>query len=300
MWIFVCSLLSLMFFFQPFVDVGGLSSSLQEFCLKSLNHLENREISEALICGKRLPVSSSVRSVFVQGGLIHLMVVSGAHLIFLERFLNKLPLGKIKTPVICLTLVFYSLMSGLNPPVLRALFSFFLFNFSKHFKLFWSSFLVSFLSVLLCLLFDPSLSSSQSLMLSFLATFLQAVPVSFFKKCFLIYVFVSPIINQWQVLSPLTIFVNWSLAPFLGAVLFPLTFLSPFFPPLCFVADFLWGLVIKALKITEIFPSLPDFLIFIMPERYLWLYILGVCFIVYLVSLRIKRKRLYPRFKDDF
>ena len=299
MWMIVCSLLSLSFFFLPFFDVREIASLFQDFCLKNLNHMERGEISEALICGKRLPISSSIRSIFVQGGLIHLMVVSGAHLIFLERFLNKLPLGRVKTPVICMTLTLYALMSGLNPPVLRALFAFFLFNISKQYKFFWSSFLVNFLSVLLCLFFDPSLSTSTSLKLSFLASFLQAMPVGYFKKCVLIYIFVSPIVNQWQVLSPFTVFINFSLAPFIGAFLFPLTFLSPLFPPFRFLSDLLWTLVLKALKIVEVFPDLPENLIFVMPEKYLWLYILGVCYVVYLISLRIKRKKLYPKYKED-
>lgn len=63
--------------------------TLHEFCLASLNH----DITQALACGKRLE-HSQTKNIILSFGLLHLFVVSGAHLILIQKTLSFLKLPK--------------------------------------------------------------------------------------------------------------------------------------------------------------------------------------------------------------
>ena len=105
----------------------------------------------AFICGERLP-EGEIKKTFIALGIIHLMVISGAHLIFLERIWNLLPVFRFKNIILALFLLIYSMSAGLNPPILRALFSLLLTRMNKELKLFWSPYVRVHISGLLCLL----------------------------------------------------------------------------------------------------------------------------------------------------
>jgi len=141
----------------PFENVIEWTRFLHEWCLNHIPlsmDIKNKEIQEALMCGKSLPFGS-LRSLFTQAGMIHLMVVSGAHLMFLEKSLSLFPLGKYKRFFIIGLLTFYSFCTQMNPPVFRALVSIFLNEFSKKFQLHWDSFSRILISGLICLIINP-------------------------------------------------------------------------------------------------------------------------------------------------
>jgi len=274
-------------------DIVALSQDMHELCLQKLNFKAKFEdLYKALVCGKRLP-GGQIKNLFVEGGLIHLAVVSGAHLFFLEKLWRTLPLPKlVKSHGIFIVLLLYALASQLYPPVVRALFSFILFRLSYTFKLFWNPCLVILLSGVLCLIYQPSWVYSLSLQLSLLACLLYHSSNKALKKCFLIYIFTFPIINRWQSLHPFTIFINWLLAPLVSSLLFPLTILSPFFSFLYPLTDGLWSLVFKFLKLFQFISSNKLFLTkWYLPENWIWFYVSGVCVISLFYSL-IKRNLL--------
>ena len=204
-------------------------------------------------------------------------VVSGAHLIFLKSFILKWPIPDFfKKPFIFVFLIFYALASQLHAPVLRALFSFFLFELSKQFKLFWNPFLILFMSAFLCLCYRFQLLDSLSLQLSVLASLLYYGSKSSLRKCFFIYLFTLPIINHWQELHPFSVLTNWMLAPLIGAVLFPLSLISPFFPFLYPVSDWLWVKVIKLLSWLQF--EQKSLFYWRLPKNWIWPYILCLWF----------------------
>ena len=256
------------------------------------------DIYKSLVCGKRLP-AGPLKLLFIQGGLIHLTVVSGAHLLFLERFWKKLP-GPVflKTHGLFVILILYALASHLYPPVVRALFSFFLFRLSHSLKLFWNPNFITLLSGIGCLIYQPSWVHSFSLKLSLLACFLQNISVNSLKKCFFIYLFILPVVNRWQALHPLTVLINWTLAPLISGLLFPLSFLSPFFPDLYFLTDQLWAVTLQALKFIQIFPSQSPLIKWFIPEGWIWPYIGLVCIILFITDF-FQRKRLFYSKKTE-
>lgn len=277
-------------------DLSVISNELHGSCLKHLDfHTPWKDIYTSLVCGKRLK-AKALRDIFVQGGLIHLTVVSGAHLLFLEKFWQKLPLPAfIKTHGLFLLLTFYALTTRLQAPVLRALFSFCLFRFSQSFKLFWNANFITLLSGLLCLLYNPSWAYSFSLQMSVLACFLLNFSTSPIKKCFFVYLFILPLVNRWQALHPVTVLVNWLLAPVISGLLFPLSLLSPFFPLLYPLTDSLWSVTLQMLKLMEFLPSQSPLMTWYLPKKWIWPYIAFIRFLTFLIHNFKKRRELYSK-----
>ena len=277
-------------------DNLSLTQNLHHLCLTGLNFNSSfPDIYQALICGKRLPYGS-VREIFVKGGLIHLMIVSGAHLIFLERLLIKAPIPKsLNRGFIYLSLILYACVSQLNPPVLRALFSFFLLRFSRKYKLFWSPVSITLLSGVLCVIYKPETQDSFSLQLSVLTSLLYHSCRDSLKRSFLIYLFVLPIINHWQDLSSLTVFINWILAPVISAFLFPLSFLSAFFPFLYPLSDRLWLICLKVLQGIQFLPFQQSLYDWRLPKEWIWFYIIFLWVFLarlerFFIRIKIKRR----------
>lgn len=223
------------------------------------------------------------------------MVVSGAHLLFLERLWNKLPLPFFKQTGLFLFLVFYALITHLHPPVVRSLFSFFLFQINRRFKLFWSQALITHLSGILCLFYSPQWIHSVSLHLSWLAGLAQTFSTSSIKRSLFTYIIVFPIISQWQFLHPLTVLINWLAAPVIGFVLLPLSFMTVAFPFLQGFSDRVWEGMFFILKFfNRMLPDFgwqPDLSVF---KEYIWFYI-GCVFLTVCLS-GIWSKRLGWRF----
>src|SRR5262245_6137827 len=85
-----------------------------EFCQYALPVSPYRALYAALVCGVSLP-SGHEKQIFVDTGLIHLMVVSGSHLVFIERLTGFLPNS--------IRLVLggaYAFLTGFQAPVMRA------------------------------------------------------------------------------------------------------------------------------------------------------------------------------------
>lgn len=278
----------------PF-DIADVALDMHHMCLKKL-HFQGqlKEIYKALVCGKRI-YGHELKNLFIQGGLIHLTVVSGAHLLFLERFWEKLPIPVIiKKHGLFIILTLYALISNLQAPVLRALFSVCLLSVSKKYKLFWQKNFITFLSALLCLIYQPAWIHSLSLQLSMLACCLLNFSIHSIKKSFFVYLFILPIINRWQALHPLTVIVNWILAPIISGLLFPLSFLSPLLKILYPITDFLWLIVLKFLKYFSLLPSSSYLMTWYLPKAWIWPYVALVHFLLFYIN-NFKKMSLKPR-----
>ena len=281
-----------LFFLSFFcINLSALSSEVHEICLQHLNFESSfPDIYKALVCGKRLP-SGEVKQLFVKGGLIHLTVVSGAHLVFLESLWLKLPLPKtLKVKGLSLFLILYALASNLHPPVLRALFSFFLLQLSHNLQLFWSSTSIILFSALICLIYNVTWVDSVSLQLSVLASLVYSISKNSLKKSFFIYLFILPLLNRWQNLHPFTVLINWIAAPLISGFLFPLSFLSPFAPFLYKASDFLWLKFLWLLEGVKFLPSDTVLIQYQLPENWTWFYILLIFFVL---SVLKKLRRLF-------
>lgn len=88
----------------------------QALCVSNLPQLNYQDSLSALLCGKNLNQGHE-NEVLTRVGLIHLFVVSGSHLIFLEQIL--LAFGASQS-FVGVTLFIFLMMTGFTAPALRA------------------------------------------------------------------------------------------------------------------------------------------------------------------------------------
>ena len=230
--------------------IEPISQLLHERCLQQVQtgQTEFTDLYSALLCGKRLP-EGEIKKTFISLGIIHLMIISGAHLIFLEKIWKLLPSFRFKNILLGFFLLIYSMSAGLSPPVLRALFSLLLTRINKELKLFWSPYMRVQISGLLCLLCQGSWFHSLSLQLSWIASLgMSNHQLSRLHSCMLTFILILPIISQWGGLHPLSIVTNWLITPLTACVLLPLSFLTIPFPILRFFTDKLWEQFIQIMN----------------------------------------------------
>ena len=213
---------------------------------------------KAILCGIPIEKDSTWKKILIGSGLYHLVVVSGAHLIFVESLIfNKIHF--LKFPI----LFFFVLFTGLQPPLVRS-FIFRLLPLS-HF-----AHLNVLVSHLLTLLLFPQWTVSLSLHLSTAASLGLAVlipqlsKVKFsevqFSKFTLLLKNIFPFIYTWPLIAGLTnvhvamIFANFTLATILGPVLIPISILNCFSitkPYADLILDLLFKTLVPFLSLTE-------------------------------------------------
>jgi ComEC/Rec2-related protein len=207
-----------------------LSAHLQDRCRIYFHKpSESSQIVEAYLCGADLP-EGPTREIFIQTSLYHLIVVSGSHLSFLSLILNLIGLRYSFFQFVFS--VGLALVTGLQPPVVRALFQQLVSEGSGHFRWHWRSIQQIILGSFLALSFFPMWISSLSLQLSLGACLsldagkLLTKPNSAansklkaLESAALTYLFLLPLLWGWGQLHPFGILTNFFIAPILAGVL---------------------------------------------------------------------------------
>ncbi len=219
---------------------------LHDGCLNITQKSALPDIHAALLCGKRLE-PSNFKDQLASFGLIHLVVVSGAHLLMFDQILDRIfSFFKLPRFLIWIALVLYALTCQLSPPVTRALIHKMTKEVGKHRFALLKSGQAHFVSGMLCLCLFPLWISSLSFQLSWLASlalswrFKDPHPV---KQALLIYILLFPLLAQIQLPSPIHILSNLTLAPLIASLSLPLSLLSTFIPHLSFFDELFWGFI---------------------------------------------------------
>lgn len=192
-----------------------------------------RPLYAALICGVE-PPHNRAWELFVDTGLIHILVVSGAHLVFVERLVGRRT--KFRLPALGL----YCWLTGFGAPVLRA-FARRLCHLGLE-RCGWSRLQVEAAATLLLLLVYPPFLSSRSFLMSWLcalALLLPGVPLPRWRgldRSLKVYLFLFPFCPN----SPLAILWNCLIAPFVGEILFPACLLAFVCPWFTWLSDSVW------------------------------------------------------------
>jgi hypothetical protein len=217
---------------------------VNQFCLDHAPISEYRVWYQAIVCGQNLPPSIE-KGWFQQTGLIHVIVVSGSHLIFLEEGLSLVIRGNrwVATSLRWALLLLFALASNLQPPITRALvhraWAFTINRRGQHLK----GLHLQLLSGLTTLAFFPGWWSSLSFLLSWLCALALSFPLPSKNplwRAFLVYVLLVPALLAVQTPQPASILFNALFAPLLGAALFPLSLLGFFHPWFALLSDWSW------------------------------------------------------------
>lgn len=262
----------------------------QNFCVAQIPPSPFTNYYEALVCGVNLE-PSEILQLLKLSGLIHLFVVSGSHLIFLEKVL----LYRCPTLLRLAALTFFSFFSGLGAPVVRSYISLYLpFVFNRWG---WRSSFRIWMAGVLSLSFNPTWIASLSLQLSWACALGLNMP-AFWKlprslcRSFWIFLFLYPLLwaSPKSYLSPLC---NWLLAPIIGLLLFPLSILAIVFHRLTFVGDLAFSIFNKLLLSLEPYLVLaPQAEIPLHPELR-WLWVFALQFLVYGMEIHSERKTCF-------
>ena len=234
------------------------STKLHQLCLNSLAHLapstEAHATAQALVCGHEIE-NLDVRSLFASTGLIHLLVVSGSHLIIikniLEFFLSKIQLitpriSNKSTTFIVFTLLFlYVLMCLMNPPVTRSYIGLLVAIAAEKWKFRWPPTTQQFFTSAVSIFINPYWLVSLSFQMSWLASLALNTSEKIFEnphsadqdnfafqkywqqamlRTFLIYTLFIFLFCFFGFPHPLVPFYSIVLSPILELVLFPLAF----------------------------------------------------------------------------
>lgn len=268
--LFIISILNSLFFLP--INTAVISKPFQNFCQKmSPTDSEYSDFYKAIVCGV-LDLPQHTIWDFKVVGLFHLIVVSGSHLVFLTYFLDKiffLKKSKVVFLIKFLILFLYALTSGLNAPIIRALASWVISSLNEQYKLAWSPPYAVLVTGFFCLGLFPSWWSSLSFFMSWCAAFGLSLGQSPLKKCIFIYFFMALPMSGLGISSPLTILTNVFIAPVIGFVMLPISFLPYVVPKVIGVTDFAWR--IFNIVISHLAQWMPSFDIqFLSPQWALW------------------------------
>ncbi|MDD5021575.1 MAG: ComEC/Rec2 family competence protein [Endomicrobiaceae bacterium] len=174
-----------LFYASDFELLEQKPSSIKSFALKTKNDISNKltnyfklpysSILQAMLIGDKSSLEQETKNIFVNTGLIHILVVSGLHVgfgvvifIFLFKLFN-LPLKYVYLLTIP-AIFFYTIMTGANPPAIRAsiMASCILLSLVLNREpLIYNAIA---LSALIILIFNPQELFTASFQMSFLAT----------------------------------------------------------------------------------------------------------------------------------
>lgn len=240
------------------------------------------ELYAALICGQAIS-TGTYRQLFIDTGLIHLLVVSGAHLHFMEGWLKWLP-DRSRLWL----LGFYCWFTSFGPPVVRA----WLRRLCDHLgrRLGASPLQMELVTLLLIIAVCPGWLWSRSFLMCWLCALALCLPplvpkapnISLSLAC---YILLFPFCPG----TPATILCNIIVTPIVGAILFPMCALAALIPPLTVVTDELWRVLILVL---DHFPTAPP-ASFVFFSHWLFLYPLSLHLLLLVLEIPWRRARAF-------
>lgn len=276
-WIFISTVL---------IGTTKLPTFLAEFalpfhhaCVSRVPESEHHALHAALVCGAKLP-SGEAAETFLKTGLLHLIVVSGAHLIWLESLLRRLlGHGQTANGLIVSILIVFALATRLEAPVVRAAISMGLYALSRRRRLGWTPLQIAGLSGLLSIGLFPIWITSLSLLLSWTAALALAQGAgseSVWTKQVRIYLCMLLCLMPLSLPHPLTIALNVLAAPVLSVVLFPLSGVVWLLPAFATFIDPVFSVAMIWLRSTAAaIPQMPPAPY--IPGRFeLWVYLLAL------------------------
>lgn len=257
--VFLVLSFTLSFFTMPEVLAEKFQLAHQ-ICLQMASLSTHGEFTTALVCGSPLS-DSTLRHHLILTGLYHLVVVSCAHLSFLDDLCSLLP-KTWRAPAQVFLWTSFAAITQFQAPILRALLARLLAMLDQHWSLGWSPPWLLFYSTILTMGLLPQ-AGGLSLQLSALAggALLASAKLDWirprsFQDCVFIWMALIPPLWSLSPHSPITILCNWGLAPIFGLVLFPLGALSTAVPAVFPFYDFIVSLLIWVLALLA--PHLPS------------------------------------------
>lgn len=264
------------------LEFGYLLHHGAEYCQTWMPQTKHFGLYSALVCGQSV-TDGSHRQLFIDTGLIHLLVVSGAHLHFMEGWLKWMPArGRLWL------LGFYCWLSGFGAPVVRAWLRRLCELLCRRFG--GSPLQIELVTLVLIVAVSPGWLWSRSFLMCWLCALAICLPPLFprwpnLSLSLACYLLLFPFCPS----APSTILCNVVVTPVIGAVLFPLCALAALIPPLVVVTDEMWRVLLIVLEHFPVAPPAP----FITFNSWLFLYPLSLHMLLLLMEVPWRRARAF-------
>lgn len=236
---FILIILIGVFFSFFFNSTLYLSAGFHEACLALAPSSAYSSLYQAIVCGMKLPPGKEFY-LLKNAGILHIIVVSGAHLVFLSNVIQFFYKGRHCEKIQIGLLFFFVAICELQMPALRAWLFLVIQSTDKKLKLFNPPAFSILLSVTLCLAIHPPSFYSLSLPMSWSACLGIYLGRNTFTQSLLCYGFLTPIFAQFASFSIWTIAINAFLTPLICVFLFPLSLITMLVHPLHRLVDFIW------------------------------------------------------------
>lgn len=211
---------------------------------------------QSLVCGKKI-TDAKLKEDLRRSSLLHLFVVSGSHLIWIERVLSVLHLPLIARFIIW---TIFTAMCAADPPVIRAGLGLAAAALARPLLPRWRGDQRVLAAGLLSLALYPPWFESLSLALSWAAGLAMALPAGRGWRGELLraagaWLFLYPLLSHLEPAHPLGILVNVLVAPLVGLVFLPVAALA-FLPGMDLLFD---GCMAGLRTLLGLLHSLPDY-----------------------------------------
>ena len=270
------------------------TESFPQFCVGRFHIGTYTPLYKALCCGASMPKNSPTFLLFRHLGLIHLLVVSGLHLLIVERALYYVLQRRTGSKRLSVLLLFsFVATCRFAPPVTRAFSQKLLGYWGSSWSTHWPSPLRVFLCGTLLLCLFPKWGNSLSLQLSWTAALILCLKAGPLQLGGLLYVALLPFLLPLGLPHPLSLlFSCWAA----GLVLFPLmicAWLIWLLPELHRWVDPCTESLITVLEqLSQLIPP-PLEVSHDLPHHWLWLYIFILNIGIYLWDVTKLRRQYW-------
>lgn len=241
---------------------------LKNLIYQHLNKFKNGKYLKLVLLGDKGEIKREIISSFRDNGISHLFAISGMHIGLITSLLMKIFLHlKIRETkryfLTCIILLFYVLLVGGSPSIIRAFIFFVLLSINKIYYFHIETVNILILTLSIVLLLNPFFIYDTGFQYSFLISFTLIISKDLLSKYnhYLSSLLITSIISflasipislyHFYQVNILSIIYNLFYVPFVTILLFPLSIIVVFLPFLSFIYDFL----IKILENTSLFLS---------------------------------------------
>jgi len=225
---------------------------VKEFVYKRLNH---NKYLYTFIVGDKFYLSHEIKNSYQENGISHLFAISGMHITLLSNIILKL-LSTLKVKenkrylITSIILIFYLLIVGLSPSILRGVLFFIVFKYNNLYYFYIKPTNLFILVLCISLLINPKYIFEVSFQYSFLISFTLIYMSEFLSsKNYFISLIKTSIISSivslpislynFYSINVLSVIYNLLFIPLITIIVFPLSLITFIFPQITPIYNFI-------------------------------------------------------------
>ena len=225
---------------------------VKEFVYKRLNH---NKYLYTFIVGDKFYLSQEIKNSYQENGISHLFAISGMHITLLSNIILKI-LSTLKVKenkrylITSIILIFYLLIVGLSPSILRGVLFFIVFKYNNLYYFYIKPTNLFILVLCISLLINPKYIFEVSFQYSFLISFTLIYMSEFLSsKNYFISLIKTSIISSivslpislynFYSINVLSVIYNLLFIPLITIIVFPLSLITFIFPQITPIYNFI-------------------------------------------------------------